>query len=125
VRRVRDKFLILGVAVGLALTATLVVTRGGPSAHRLARRPRSTKAVVRSSIPRAAADLSRRASTALAASIHGPQHDEVVRLLRLETNPQQLESALEALSRDTNFGAAKSSLAAVGGASRARDAPAN
>jgi hypothetical protein len=51
------------------------------------------------------ADLRRRASTALSASIHGAQHDEVVRLLRLEASAQQLEAALEALSRDPNFGA--------------------
>jgi hypothetical protein len=72
---------------------------------------------------RVPADLRRRASTALAASIRGQQRDEVVRLLRLETTPQQLESALEALSRDTNFGAAKPSLAAVGADAPAGAAP--
>jgi len=56
---------------------------------------------------RLSADLRRQASTALAGSIRVPQHDEVERLLRLETSPAQLDAALEALSRDTNFGAAK------------------
>jgi hypothetical protein len=51
------------------------------------------------------AALRRRASTALAGSIRGPQHDEVVRLLRLEASGPQLDSALEALARDANFGA--------------------
>jgi len=55
---------------------------------------------------RVSPDLRREASTALAGSIRGPQHDEVVRLLRLEAAPAQLDAALAALSRDTNFGAA-------------------
>ncbi len=57
-------------------------------------------------------DLCRQASTALAGSIHGPRHDEAERLLRLETPAAQLDAALEALTRDVNFGAAQSSLAA-------------
>src|SRR5258706_3630377 len=59
-------------------------------------------------------ELRRRASTALAGSIRGPQHDEAERLLRLEASAAQLDAALEALSRDANFGAVRSSAPARG-----------
>jgi hypothetical protein len=53
------------------------------------------------------ADLRRRASTALAASIRGSPRAEAERLLRLVATSKQLDAALEALARDANFGAAR------------------
>jgi hypothetical protein len=58
--------------------------------------------------------LRSRASTALAASIHGLRHDEAASLLRLSTSGAELEAALQVLARDPNFGA-------VGSAPRAQD----
>jgi hypothetical protein len=55
---------------------------------------------------RASAELRRSASSYLSASIHVPQRDEAVRLLRLEATPAELAPALEALAHDANFGAA-------------------
>jgi hypothetical protein len=53
------------------------------------------------------ADLRRRASTALAASIRGAPQAEAERLLRLVATSQQLDAALRLLASDANFRAAR------------------
>jgi hypothetical protein len=53
------------------------------------------------------ADLRRRASTALSASIRGSPQAEAERLLRLVATSQQLDAALRLLAGDANFRAAR------------------
>ena len=60
------------------------------------------------------ADLRRIASASLAASMPGVKREDVIALLRAETDPRLLAAAEEALSRDTNFDPPKPAAKAPG-----------